>query len=188
MKQHLKQLGISALSATLLALSPLALAQLPITYVGGHAMYPSRNIIQNAVHSRSHTILVKAVEAAGLVHALEGKGPFTVFAPTNSAFRRLPAATLDHLLTPSGIPTLRKVLLYHVVAGRYDYQKLMRLAMEHGGRVRLKTLEGQNLWIIRNGDRNLEVRDAKGDVAEITTYDVFQSNGIIQVINRILMP
>ena len=188
MKVNLRRLGSLALSASLLTLGQVALAKLPVTYVGGHAMYPTRNIIQNAVHSRSHTILVKAVQAAGLVHALEGPGPFTVFAPTNSAFGRLPAGTLAHLMTASGIPVLRKVLLYHVVAGRWDYRRLMHLVVEHGGRARLKTLEGASLWVVRNGDRNLELKDAKGDVAMITTYDVFQSNGVIQVINRVLMP
>ncbi len=167
---------------------PAAWAGAPITYVGGHAMYPSRNIVANAVHSRTHTLLVRAVEAAGLVNALEGPGPFTVFAPTNSAFRRLPQGTLAKLLTPAERPTLRKILLYHVVAGRWDYARLMHRVRESGGRFALKTLEGQSLWIVRNGNRNLEVRDAQGHLADITIYDVDQSNGMIQVINRVLMP
>lgn len=185
MKPFLRRLLIA--TGCLLFL-PAAWAHAPITMVGGHAMYPSRNIIANAVNSRAHTLLVRAVKAAGLVKALEGPGPFTVFAPTNSAFRRLPQGTLAKLLTAAERPTLKKILLYHVVAGRWSYTRLMRAVRESGGRFRLKTLEGQSLWIIRNGNRNLEVRDAQGHVADITIYDVNQSNGVIQVINRVLMP
>jgi uncharacterized surface protein with fasciclin (FAS1) repeats len=179
---------LTAAAFLLLFLSPAAFARLPITYVGGHAMYPSRNIVENALHSKVHTILVKAVEAAGLVKALEGKGPFTVFAPTNTAFGKLPKGTLATLLKPANRPELRKILLYHVVPGRWTYRRLLRLADRHGGRARLKTLEGQDLWIIRNGRRNIEVKGLKDAPVQITTYDVYQSNGVIQVINGVLLP
>jgi uncharacterized surface protein with fasciclin (FAS1) repeats len=178
----------AAVALLLLTLSPAALARLPVTYVGGHAMYPSRNIVQNALNSPAHTILVKAVEAAGLVKALEGRGPFTVFAPTNTAFGKLPKGTLAHLLKPSELPTLRKILLYHVVPGRWTYGRLHRLARRDGGRAFLKTLEGQKLEIILNGRHNIEVKGIKDAPVQITTYDVFQSNGVIQVVNGVLLP
>ncbi len=169
-------------------LSTTAFARLPITYVGGHAMYPSKNIVQNALHSPVHTILVKAVVTAGLVKALEGPGPFTVFAPTNTAFGKLPRGTVANLLKPANRPLLRKILLYHVVAGRWTYGRLLRLVDRHHGRAALKTLEGQDVWIIRNGRHNLEVKGLKDAPVQITTYDVAQSNGVIQVINGVLLP
>lgn len=156
--------------------------------VGGAAMYPGKNIVQNALNSKDHTILVKLVEKAGLVKALEGKGPFTVFAPTNAAFMALPASTLKALQEPKYRAKLKSILLYHVVAGRYDYERLAGMIKRGGGSASLKTLNGADLTVMMNGDRNIVVKDAKGNVAGICTYDVYQSNGVIQVVNHVLLP
>jgi uncharacterized surface protein with fasciclin (FAS1) repeats len=156
--------------------------------VGGQAMYPTRNIVQNAVNSADHTTLVAAVKAAGLVPTLEGKGPFTVFAPTNEAFAELPAGTVQSLLKPANKAELVKILTYHVVPGRYDFADLAKLIREGGGKAELKTVEGGMLTLAMNGQRNITVTDAKGDTADITTYDVNQSNGVIQVIDKVLLP
>lgn len=155
--------------------------------VGGAAMYPSRNIIQNAVHSKDHTTLVAAVKAAGLVKTLEGPGPFTVFAPTNQAFDALPAGTVQTLLKPANKAELTKILTYHVVPGRYDTAKLDAEIKADGGEAKLKTVEGEMLTIKSSG-KDLTVTDAKGDTAEITIPNVYQSNGVIMVINKVLMP
>jgi len=155
--------------------------------VGGAAMYPSKNIIQNAVNSKDHTTLVAAVKAAGLVKTLEGPGPFTVFAPTNEAFAALPAGTVDTLLKPENKATLTKILTYHVVPGKYTAHDLAKLAMAHGGKAVLKTVEGESITIAKN-DGKWTVTDAKGNVADITIADVTQSNGEIFVIDKVLMP
>lgn len=159
-----------------------------IVTVGGQAMYPSKNIVQNAVNSADHTTLVAAVKAAGLVSTLEGPGPFTVFAPTNEAFAELPAGTVPTLLKPANKAELVKILTYHVVPGHYDFADLAKLIREGGGKAELKTVEGGMLTFMMNGDRNITVTDAKGDTAQITTYDVEQSNGVIQVIDKVLLP
>ena len=156
--------------------------------VGGQAMYPTRNIVQNALNSADHTTLVAAVKAAGLVPTLEGKGPFTVFAPTNEAFAELPAGTVQSLLKPANKAELVKILTYHVVAGHYDFTDLAKLIRQGGGKAELKTVEGGMLTLAMNGPRNITVTDAKGDTADITTYDVNQSNGVIQVIDKVLLP
>ena len=157
------------------------------TMVGGAAMYPSKNIIQNAMNSKDHTTLVAAVKAAGLVATLEGPGPFTVFAPTNEAFAALPAGTVQNLLKPENKATLTKILTYHVVPGDYTAHDLAKLAMAHGGKAVLKTVEGESITVAKH-DGKWTVTDAKGDVAEITIADVIQSNGVIFVINKVLMP
>jgi uncharacterized surface protein with fasciclin (FAS1) repeats len=156
--------------------------------VGGQPMFPSKDIVDNAVNSADHTTLVAAVKAAGLVDTLKGKGPFTVFAPTNEAFAALPAGTVDTLLKPANKPTLTKVLTYHVVPGRLDFAALHKLVMAGNGRATLKTVAGESLTVMMNGPHNIVVEDAKGDVAQITTYDVMQSNGVIQVIDKVLLP
>ena len=156
--------------------------------VGGAPMYPSKNIIQNAVNSKDHTTLVAAVEAAGLVSTLEGPGPFTVFAPTNEAFAKLPAGTVDTLLKPENKATLVKILTYHVVAGRMTTAALMKAVKDGEGEARLKTAAGQDLIIKDGGPGKLTVTDAKGDVAKITIANVMQSNGVIQVIDTVLRP
>ena len=155
--------------------------------VGGAPMYPSKNIIENAVNSKDHTTLVAAVKAAGLVDTLEGMGPFTVFAPTNAAFARLPAGTVDTLVKPENKAKLTQILTYHVVPGRLTEAEIDRMIKDGGGKTMLKTVEGDNLTFERAGG-HLWVIDAKGDKAEVTIPNVMQSNGVIQVINRVLMP
>lgn len=169
---------------------PHALAQSAsdTVMVGGSPMYPSKNIVQNAVNSSDHTTLVAAVKAAGLVSALEGPGPFTVFAPTNEAFADLPAGTVATLVKPENKATLTKILTYHVVPGDYNTTKLRALILAGGGKAELKTLEGGMLTFMMNGSSNIVVEDAKGDKADITVADVTQSNGVIQVIDKVLLP
>ena len=157
------------------------------TMVGGAPMYPSRNIIQNAVNSKDHTTLVAAVKAGGLVETLSGTGPFTVFAPTNEAFAALPSGTVDQLLKPESKPTLVKVLTYHVVPGRLTAQDLMKAVADGGGKAMLKTVEGDPLTVMQKGDR-LTVTDDKGGVAVVTIGNVYQSNGVIHVVDKVLMP
>jgi uncharacterized surface protein with fasciclin (FAS1) repeats len=156
--------------------------------VGGQQMYPTKNIIQNAVNSADHTTLVAAVKAAGLVDTLEGTGPFTVFAPTNEAFDKLPAGTVDTLLKPENKATLTKVLTYHVVAGRLSAQDLMKKIKEGNGTAELTTVEGGKLWVMLHGGKHLELKDEKGGMAMITIANVFQSNGVIHVIDSVVMP
>jgi uncharacterized surface protein with fasciclin (FAS1) repeats len=156
--------------------------------VGGAPMYPSKNIIQNAVNSKDHTTLVAAVKAAGLVETLSGPGPFTVFAPTNAAFAKLPAGTVDTLLKPENKGTLTKVLTYHVVPGRMTAVQLMKAVKDGEGEAHLKTVEGDSITIKQAGPGKLTVTDDKGGVATITIADVLQSNGVIHVIDAVLMP
>jgi len=156
--------------------------------VGGAPMYPSKNIIQNAVNSKDHTTLVAAVKAAGLVDTLSGPGPFTVFAPTNAAFAKLPAGTVDTLLKPENKGTLTKVLTYHVVPGRMTAVKLMKAVKDGEGVAKLKTVAGEDIWVKQSGPGKLTITDAKGDVATVTIADVLQSNGVIHVVNQVLLP
>jgi uncharacterized surface protein with fasciclin (FAS1) repeats len=156
--------------------------------VGGAPMYPSKNIIQNAVNSKDHTTLVAAVKAAGLVDTLEGAGPFTVFAPTNAAFAKLPAGTVDTLLKPENKATLTKVLTYHVVPGRMTAVSLMKAIKDGEGEARLKTVAGETITLKQAGPGKLTITDAKGDVANVTIADVLQSNGVIHVIDTVLLP
>ena len=155
--------------------------------VGGAAMYPTRNIIENAVNSKDHTTLVAAVKAAGLVDTLQGAGPFTVFAPVNAAFAALPAGTVDNLLKPESKGTLTAVLTYHVVPGRLNSQALSRLIKEGKGKASLKTVQGEELWVSMQGDM-IAVTDAKGGTATVSIANVNQSNGVIHVIDKVLMP
>jgi uncharacterized surface protein with fasciclin (FAS1) repeats len=156
--------------------------------VGGAPMYPSKNIIQNAVNSKDHTTLVAAVKAAGLVDTLEGPGPFTVFAPTNEAFAKLPAGTVDNLLKAENKPTLVKVLTYHVVPGRMTAGALMKAVKDGEGEAHLKTVAGEDLIVKQAGPGKLSVTDTKGDVAMVTIADVLQSNGVIHVIDTVMLP
>ena len=155
--------------------------------VGGAPMYANKNIIQNAVNSKDHTTLVAAVKAGGLVETLQGAGPFTVFAPTNSAFAALPAGTVETLLKPENKSTLDKILTYHVVPGRLDSEMLDQQIAMGGGKAVLKTVQGEPLTLQGSGT-NLIVTDEKGGTAHITIADVYQSNGVIQVVDRVLMP
>src|SRR6187399_2076073 len=154
--------------------------------VGGAAMYPSKNIVENAVNSKDHTTLVAAVKAAGLVDTLQGAGPFTVFAPTNAAFAKLPAGTVDTLLKPENKDALVGVLTYHVVPGRYTAKDIMAMIKKDGGKTTLKTVEGEDLTFEAK-DGALWVWDSKGDAAKITIKNVMQSNGVIHVIDTVLM-
>src|ERR1700744_2025172 len=177
---------IIAMAAVLSAGASLAHAKDPM--VGGAAMYPSKNIIENAVHSKDHTTLVAAVKAAGLVDTLSGPGPFTVFAPTNEAFARLPKGTVETLLKPENKEKLVAVLTYHVVPGHLPAQDLADKVDQMGGQAMLKTVQGEDLTVKRQGRSHLTVTDSKGDVATITISNVLQSNGVIHVINKVLIP
>ncbi len=156
--------------------------------VGGEAMFKTRDIIDNAVNSKDHTTLVAAVKATGLVETLKGKGPFTVFAPTNDAFENLPAGTVETLLKAENKGTLTTILTYHVVAGRMDFNTIAKEIKAGNGTASLKTVSGGSLWAMMNGEHNIAIKDEKGNVANISTYDVYQSNGVIQVIDKVLMP
>jgi uncharacterized surface protein with fasciclin (FAS1) repeats len=156
--------------------------------VGGSAMLAQRNIVENAVNSADHTTLVAAVKAAGLVNTLEGVGPFTVFAPVNAAFTALPAGTVEGLLKPENKSTLTNILTYHVVAGRYTTADLDKLIRKGNGSAELKTVSGGELTFMKNGPHNILVKDETGATADITVYDVMQSNGVIYSIDRVLMP
>jgi uncharacterized surface protein with fasciclin (FAS1) repeats len=155
--------------------------------VGGAAMYPSRNIVENAVNSRDHTTLVAAVKAAGLVPTLQSDGPFTVFAPTNAAFNMLPKGTVEGLLKPEMKDQLTGVLTYHVVSGRYSAADLMKMIKAGGGMASIKTVQGEELRVMMKG-KGIAVKDSKGGIAMVTTKDVFQKNGVIHVVNKVLMP
>lgn len=155
--------------------------------VGGAPMYPSKNIVENAVNSKDHTTLVAAVKAADLVATLQSAGPFTVFAPTNAAFDMLPKGTVDNLLKPEMKGQLTSVLTYHVVAGKWDSKMLMDKIKSGGGKAMLKTVQGEDLTAMMSGGK-LWIMDAKGGKAEVTTKDVYQSNGVIHVVNKVLMP
>jgi uncharacterized surface protein with fasciclin (FAS1) repeats len=155
--------------------------------VGGAPMYPSMNIIQNAVNSKDHTTLVAVVKAAGLVDTLSGPGPFTVFAPTNEAFAKLPPGTVATLLKPENRDQLKTVLTYHVVAGRMSAKDLLDAAKKGGGQAKLKTVEGDWLTVAAKGN-TLHIWDAKGNDSKVTIQNVFQSNGVIQVIDTVLLP
>ena len=163
--------------------------------VGGAPMFPTKDIIDNAVNSKDHTTLVAAVKAAGLVETLKGPGPFTVFAPTNDAFAALPAGTVDTLLKPENKGTLTKVLTYHVVAGKWDAQSLAKQIMDGMGSATLKTVAGGTLTAKAAGtltakaaDGKIWLMDEKGATAQVTIPDVYQSNGVIHVVNKVLMP
>jgi uncharacterized surface protein with fasciclin (FAS1) repeats len=150
-------------------------------------MYPRKNIVENAIHSNDHTTLVAAVKAAGLVETLQGAGPFTVCAPTNEAFNKLPAGTVDNLLKPENRAMLTKVLTYHVVAGKYNAKDIAKLIKAGHGKAGLKTVEGENLMASMEGNKSV-ITDAKGGKSYFTFADVNQSNGVIHVVDTVLLP
>jgi uncharacterized surface protein with fasciclin (FAS1) repeats len=177
-----------AVAACVLMVSAATNAQMEKTVmVGGAAMYPSKDIIDNAVNSKDHTTLVAAVKAAGLVDTLKGKGPFTVFAPTDAAFAKLPAGTVDTLVKPENKATLTKILTYHVVAGKWDAAALVAQIKKDGGKSTIKTVSGGELvaWV---KDGKVGINDEKGGTAWVTIADVNQSNGVIHVVDTVLMP
>jgi uncharacterized surface protein with fasciclin (FAS1) repeats len=169
------------------AASTCAYAEASVT-VGGAPMYGSKNIVENAVNSKDHTTLVAAVKAAGLVDTLASAGPFTVFAPTNEAFAKLPAGTVDTLVKPENKAMLTKILTYHVVAGHLTAANLWKMVKDGGGKASLTTVEGETLTVESPASGKLEVIDAKGDKSMITIPDVLQSNGVIQVVDTVLLP
>ena len=165
----------------------LVSAQEKTVMVGGAAMYPSKNIVENAVNSKDHTTLVAAVKAAGLVETLSGAGPFTVFAPTNAAFGKLPAGTVDTLVKPESKATLTKILTYHVVSGKVTAADLAKMIKDGKGKATLKTVQGGTLTAEEKGGK-IELVDAKGGKSTVTIADVLQSNGVIHVVDTVLMP
>jgi uncharacterized surface protein with fasciclin (FAS1) repeats len=181
---------ITAAAAVILAGAGTAGAQMSMgadPMVGGAAMYPTKNIVETAVNSRDHTTLVAAVKAAGLVDTLEGAGPFTVFAPTNEAFAKLPAGTVDMLLKPENKDALIKVLTYHAVAGRMTSKDIAAAIKAGGGKATLTTLQGEPLVAAMKGGK-LVLTDAKGGMSTVTIANVIQSNGVIHVVDTVLMP
>ena len=191
MKRILSTLVIGGLAASLLVAMPADKNQAQLSgsvMVGGMAMYRTKNIVENAVNSKDHTTLVAAVKAAGLVDTLAGKGPFTVFAPTNAAFNMLPMGTVDSLLKPEMKDNLTKVLTYHVVAGKWSSAAIKKLIMKGDGTATFTTVSGGKLWAMMNGPTNIVIKDEMGGIANVSTYDVMQSNGVIHVVDHVLMP
>jgi len=182
-------MNISRIAGLLLAgvIGCAALPSFAQVVVGGAAMYRTKDIIDNAVNSKDHTTLVAAVKAAGLVDTLKGKGPFTVFAPTNEAFAALPAGTVDTLLKPENKATLTKILTYHVVAGDMDAAALTKAIAAGSGKATLKTVSGGTLIAMKSGS-GISITDEKGDVSMVTIADVKQSNGVIHVVDKVLLP
>jgi uncharacterized surface protein with fasciclin (FAS1) repeats len=178
------KLSTIALALVMSASTITAIAQVT---VGGAPMYATKDIIDNAVNSKDHTTLVAAVKAAGLVETLKGPGPFTVFAPTNAAFAALPAGTVDTLLKPESKPALTKVLTYHVVAGKMDAAALTKAITAGGGKATLKTVSGGTLTASAAGGKVM-VMDESGGTANVTIADVIQSNGVIHVVDKVLLP
>jgi uncharacterized surface protein with fasciclin (FAS1) repeats len=170
--------ALAAASVVLAAKNPM---------VGGKEMYPNKDIIDNAVNSADHTTLVAAVKAAGLVDTLKGTGPFTVFAPTNAAFAKLPAGTVDTLLKPENKPALTKILTYHVVAGRLSAADIKKMIKDGHGAAELRTVSGGTLTAMMKGS-SIVLKDEKGGMSTVTQGNVFQSNGVIHVVDSVLLP
>jgi uncharacterized surface protein with fasciclin (FAS1) repeats len=181
----MNQRWVATLIGSLAILGSNAFARNPI--VGGQEMFPEKNIVQNAVNSADHTTLVDAVKAAGLVDTLQSAGPFTVFAPVNAAFEKLPAGTVDSLLKHENKDTLVSVLTYHVVAGKLSSSDLKKQIKAGGGKAIFKTISGGTLMAMMDGNM-IVLKDEKGATAKITQSDVFQSNGVIHVIDTVLLP
>jgi uncharacterized surface protein with fasciclin (FAS1) repeats len=180
----MKKLAMLLVSAFIINAS---FAQEKTVEVGGAPMYPSKNIIENAVNSKDHTTLVAAVKAAGLVETLQGAGPFTVFAPTNAAFGKLPAGTVETLVKPENKKTLTTILTYHVVAGKMDAKAIAAAIKEGNGTATLKTVSGGTLKAMMKGNK-LILTDEKGGMSTVTIKNVYQSNGVIHVVDTVLMP
>ena len=181
----MKRIFIFAFASAIISLS--ASAQKTVM-VGGAAMYPTKNIVENAVNSKDHTTLVAAVQAAGLVDALKGAGPFTVFAPTNAAFDMLPAGTVDNLLKPENKTALQGVLKYHVVSGKWDAESLMKMIKENNGKATITTLAGGKLYASVDDKGGVWIWDENGGKAMVTISNVNQSNGVIHVVDHVLLP
>jgi uncharacterized surface protein with fasciclin (FAS1) repeats len=182
----MKKLILSAIAVVTMAFTSQVYAQ-KNQMVGGAAMYATKDIVDNAVNSKDHTTLVAAVKAAGLVETLKGAGPFTVFAPTNAAFDKLPAGTVETLVKPENKATLTKILTYHVVAGKMDSKAIAKAIKAGGGKAELTTVEGGKLWAWMEG-KKLVLKDEKGGMSTVTIADVNQKNGVIHVVDTVLMP
>lgn len=182
----MKNIFLSVVALVAMAVTTQTYAQ-KNPMVGGAAMYASKDIVDNAVNSKDHTTLVAAVKAAGLVETLKSKGPFTVFAPTNAAFDKLPSGTVDMVLKPENKATLTKILTYHVVAGKMDSKAIAKAIKMGKGKAQLSTVAGGKLWAWMEGDK-LMLKDEKGGMATVTIADVMQKNGVIHVIDTVLMP
>lgn len=182
--KKIRQLGLLALAIGLMNVS---MAQEKTVEVGGAPMYPSKNIVENAMNSKDHTTLVAAVKAAGLVETLQGAGPFTVFAPTNEAFDKLPKGTVDNLLKEENKAMLTSVLTYHVVPGKLDSKTIAGMIKAGDGKAELTTVQGGKLWLWMKGNK-LMLKDEKGGTATVTIKDVYQSNGVIHVIDSVVLP
>ena len=190
MNMHFKARFNTRIAAVILAATLSAVAAVPAfaqVMVGGAPMLATQNIIENAVNSKDHTTLVAAVKAAGLVETLQGPGPFTVFAPTNAAFAALPAGTVDSLLKPENKPALTKVLTYHVVAGKWDAAAIAKMIADGKGMATIKTVAGGSLTAKASG-KTIMLTDEKGGTAHVTIADVYQSNGVIHVVDKVLLP
>jgi uncharacterized surface protein with fasciclin (FAS1) repeats len=181
--KRIKALGLLLMAALLMNTS---FAQDKTVEVGGAPMYPSKNIVENAVNSKDHTTLVAAVKAAGLVETLESAGPFTVFAPTNEAFNLLPKGTVETLVKPESKVQLTGILTYHVVAGNYDSKALAKMIKDGNGTAELTTVQGGKLWVMMKG-KHIVLKDEMGGMAMVTIKDVYQSNGVIHVIDHVVM-
>jgi uncharacterized surface protein with fasciclin (FAS1) repeats len=184
---NMKKLFVTLLTVAAIVTGSRAIAQEKTVMVGGAAMYPSKDIVDNAVNSKDHTTLVAAVKAAGLVETLKGAGPFTVFAPTNAAFAKLPEGTVATLLKPENKALLTSVLTYHVVAGRYSSADIMAAIKKGKGTAELSTVNGGKIWLMAK-DGKVWLKDEKGGMASVTIADVFQKNGVIHVIDTVVMP
>lgn len=183
----MKKTFLASLAVAAMALTCLSAFAQKDPDVGGAPMYPTKTIVQNAVNSPIHKTLVAAVKAAGLVDTLNSPGPFTVFAPTDDAFAKLPAGTVETLVKPENKDTLVKILTYHVVPGKISSKQLMRMIKKGHGKATLKTVQSEDLTATMSGG-HIMLTDAKGGMATVTTADVFQSNGVIHVIDTVLMP
>lgn len=185
----MKRILLVALGSVLMlsSLSVSAQGKEKTVMVGGAAMYPSKNIVENAVNSKDHTTLVAAVKAAGLVETLQSAGPFTVFAPTNEAFSMLPAGTVETLLKPENKSMLAGILTYHVIAGKFDSKAIAQKIKEGNGKLELVTVAGGKLWASMKG-KDLILMDEKGGTSKVTIADVNQSNGVIHVIDHVVLP
>ncbi|MGM9479212.1 fasciclin domain-containing protein [Pedobacter sp. GSP4] len=182
----MKKLILSVFAVVTMAFTTQVYAQ-KNPMVGGAAMYPTKDIVDNAVNSKDHTTLVAAVKAAGLVETLKSAGPFTVFAPTNAAFDKLPAGTVDNLVKPENKATLTKILTYHVVAGKMDSKAIAAAIKAGGGKAELTTVQGGKLWAWMEG-KKLVLKDEKGGMSTVTIANVYQKNGVIHVVDTVLMP
>ncbi|WP_207423964.1 fasciclin domain-containing protein [Desertivirga brevis] len=182
----MKRIALTIIAVVATVLCTETFAQKTVM-VGGAAMYPTKDIVDNAVNSKDHTTLVAAVKAAGLVETLKSEGPFTVFAPTNAAFDKLPAGTVESLVKPENKTTLTNILTYHVVAGRHSASDIASAIKKGNGTAEFKTANGGKLWAMMNG-KNLVLKDEKGMTSMVTIKDVFQKNGVIHVLDTVLMP